>query len=400
MTSNQKKLLSVSLISSLVAIGFHVYLALKYYALMYGALSEKSACNFNSYLNCDAVSASSFSALFNIPMALWGAVTNGILVLLLLLVIFGINENRERAHRYTFLLSLFVALVSVVMGIISILFINNLCLFCVIAYVLSFVTLFGVWKSLDSGSVSEISGDIRLAFSSEKWILGFVVAIPILAFIINNMIRDQHAINDHIVLEKVQQWQGQAGIDFNLETGLVLKSEGSSPIMTIVEFADFRCIHCKHAYPSLHAFTQAHKDVQLIYKYFPLDGTCNPAPAMQGGGDGISCYLAFLSQCSEDLFKKGWDAHHLFFDNQEKIVTMRQREQILNYMCSELKLDCEALKVCADSEATREKIKGTAQEGAVAQVRGTPSVYVNGKLLVGGQTIPVLESTYKKIKEK
>jgi protein-disulfide isomerase len=46
-----------------------------------------------------------------------------------------------------------------------------------------------------------------------------------------------------------------------------------------------------------------------------------------------------------------------------------------------------------------ETIRNMAKEGATAQIRGTPAVFVNNKLLEGGQLVPVLEGAYRSIKK-
>jgi uncharacterized membrane protein len=75
--------LKIALLLTLVAIGIHTYLTLHYYDLNYGAGSADSICNINAKLNCDAVAASSYSTFLKTPLALWGAVTNTMLLILL-----------------------------------------------------------------------------------------------------------------------------------------------------------------------------------------------------------------------------------------------------------------------------------------------------------------------------
>ena len=170
-----------------------------------------------------------------------------------------------------------------------------------------------------------------------------------------------------------------------------------TPVMTIVEFADFRCPHCKHAAPSLHAFAESHPDVQLIFKPFPLDGTCNEA-MKQGGGDGISCAIAAAVICSEKLAKKGWQAHDYFFEQQETLLRSSDITANIEEVATSTGLVLADLQACIKNPETMTEVTALAKEGEKAQIRGTPTIFVNNKLLMNGQMIPVLENAYQSIK--
>ncbi|MNT12779.1 DSBA-like thioredoxin domain protein [compost metagenome] len=58
----------------------------------------------------------------------------------------------------------------------------------------------------------------------------------------------------------------------------------------------------------------------------------------------------------------------------------------------------EDLKTCVNAPETTAVIRAMAKEGATAQIRGTPAVFVNGKVLDKGQAIPILEAVYKSLK--
>ncbi len=85
--------LKVALLTVAIAIGLHIYLALHYYQLNFGLLTSESLCNVNELFNCDNVTASRFSALLGMPIALWGAVTNFILALLIMGWILGWSND-------------------------------------------------------------------------------------------------------------------------------------------------------------------------------------------------------------------------------------------------------------------------------------------------------------------
>ncbi|MFX8778144.1 DsbA family protein, partial [Acinetobacter baumannii] len=89
------------------------------------------------------------------------------------------------------------------------------------------------------------------------------------------------------------------------EKGLI-KSSGdiSKATVTIVEFADFLCPHCKSAATSLDAFINNNPNAKLVFKTFPLDGKCNKG--MQHQGDGVRCQLAAAPVCADQMNQSGW----------------------------------------------------------------------------------------------
>jgi uncharacterized membrane protein/protein-disulfide isomerase len=381
----------VAFFSTLAAVGLHGYLTLKFYNLRFGGVDGASACNLSDLWNCDAVSASDYAQFLGIPMAVWGAVSNLVLAFMLLFTKLGWYENDPRGKRYVFWLATAVAFASVVMGAISLIKLMALCLFCVFAYVLSATALGGTLLWAQPKIFKNLSSDLKALVTSHKGTLATFVAIPAMAWLFNSMFVDNYQMGQVGIFaeEKIIQWKQSPTQNFSNKDGLILFKGSGTPKMEIVEFADFRCPHCKGAYLSLDAFTEAHPDTRLIFKFFPLDGTCNPA--MKGGGDGISCEAAFVTYCAETLFQKGWQVHHYLFENQNQLQKLLTRDQVRNLVCNGLSLDCAPITSCTEKSETREAIQSMAAEGVKAGVLGTPSVYVNGRSLSAGQLLPVLE---------
>ncbi len=398
-TGNKNKYLLLALLSTLVAIGVHIYLTLHFYDVKFGLGEGGSVCNINEVLNCDPVTASKFSSFLVLPIALWGAATNLILFCFLGLTRYNLTQDRAKTSRYAFLLSLTTVIASVVMGTISLVAMKNLCIFCISAYVLSIIVLIGIWLGAEKLSTKNIIDDVKDIFVTDRWVLGFLIAIPVIAFLANLMYLESHGLGDieKIANDKVVYWQSAPQQNFDLSTGLSLQAGTSEPVMTIVEFADFRCPHCKHAVPSLHAFTKSHPDVKLIFKPFPLDGTCNDA--IKGGGDGISCGLAIAVMCAEQINKSGWKAHNYFFDNQIEIIQAQNLKKNLEAVSPVIGVAKDDLKKCVEGPEAKAAVIKMANEGAAAQIQGTPTVFVNGRVLSGGQLLPVLDAAYKSLKK-
>lgn len=399
MNTNKNKFLLLAMIATLVAVGLHIYLTQHFYGIKFGTATGESFCNINAVLNCDAVTASKFSSLFGVPIALWGAFTNLVLLYFIAVTRWNLVEDNEKTSRYAFLISGVTVLASIVMGLISATAMSHLCIFCMAAYAMSLIGFFGIWKGASDLSMQNLLEDIKDIFVTEKWVAGFLIAIPALSFLANLMYLESSGFADiqKAMTERVGYWQAAPVQNFDLSKGLALQKEQVEPIMTIVEFADFRCGHCKHAAPVLHKFTLSHPDVKLIYKSFPLDGTCNEA--MQGGGDGISCGLAASVFCAEKLSQKGWAVHDFIFENQEEITMAQNLDKNLEAISNASGVALGDLKTCSKDPAIMQLISSMAKEGVAAQIRGTPTIFVNGKVLTGGQALPVLEAVYQELKK-
>ena len=396
MKNTQKKWLGLSLILTLIAIGFHFYLAQKYFALKFGMSLGSSSCNINSYLNCDAVTASQYSSFLGRPMALWGLVANALFLIAQLSVFLGWFSQVRRGEIFTFIFSCFIAGASLVMGFISLTQLSKVCLYCAGTYLASWIS-FVILFMIISPKKSEIADFFKTLFTHGKAAIGFAIAIPFFAWILNTAMLEQVGVNQNLepmIQERITAWKAAPMQNFDLKTGLRIGKE-NSPIV-IVEFADFRCPHCKMAYPTLHAFSEAHADVQFIFKIFPLDGTCNPDPTFNGQGDGISCRLAMGVICSENNLKKGWDLHHFIFDEQGEFHSL---DQVDEKLCNYLNTDCATFKQCMNSTETLNELKTMAQEAMAAKITGTPTIFLNGKNLQGAQLLPILESAYSQAHE-
>jgi protein-disulfide isomerase/uncharacterized membrane protein len=382
----------LALFSGFAALATHFYLSKHYFELHLGLSSGAAICNLNNTFNCDAVSASKFSTLFGMPIAIWGLATQIILVLFTLTFGLGLSSDRSRIGRYTFFLSFFIALTSVVMGGISMMFLGTYCLFCMVAYALSFIHLYCSWSLQSASPFSLLGKDIIAAVTNFKWVGLSVASIIPLAFLFNNMFLDHYggSLLKDTIESSFAGWQGAPQNNFTNE-GLVKGPEAAR--MTIVEYADFLCPHCKHAVPGLKVFTESHPNVRMIFKAFPLDGTCNASTEMPKG-DGTRCLLAKTVWCAEKLAKKGWPVYEKIFEQQEEYHGSGKQTELLKALLAENDLDSAAMETCRNSEETHKSIVAQSQEGLNAKIEGTPSIFVNGKFLSRGHLLPVLQRVY------
>ncbi len=379
----------LALLAGFASLAIFFYLGNHYFQLNLGLSSGPAICILNHTFNCDKVTASKYSVLFGIPIAIWGLATQMILILLTLVFTLNFSSDRSRIGRFTLFLSLFVSLVSLIMGSISLFFLSTYCLFCILTYFLNFLHLALIWNLQEKSPFATIQKDLVAAFTTFKWVGISVLSIVPFTLLFNDMFLEHFggALLKDTVESSVSAWQSAPLINFSND-GL---SKGPSDAkMTIVEFADFLCPHCKHAAPSLKVFKDSHPNVRVIFKAFPLDGSCNASSQMPKG-DGTRCVLSKTVFCAEKLAQKGWLFYAEIFERQEEFQASGSASELLKTLTVKNGIDSVTMDNCRKSEETHKNIVAQSQEGLNANIVGTPAIFVNGKLLLRGHLLPVLQ---------
>ena len=394
-----KRRIQLALMGCVLSIGAHLYLTLHYYPLKFGFASGDSLCNLNAKFDCDAVSASSYSALFGIPLAAWGAVFYSVLFLLILMSWLEWSDHPERLRRWTVLLAGTGVGASVVMAGISLSFLQTYCLFCIALYVFSIFIFASVRGLLREPFFANLKEDLPLLWSESRGILFAIAAVPVMAFLTHKIFSQNLGGGQltRLVAESMREWEASPKVDFVAKPSLASGAEASQATLTLSEFADFRCGHCKRASFTLHAFVKAHPDVRFEFYSFPLDGACNDKIQQ---ATGLSCRLASAVYCAEKD-GKGWEMHDLIFAKQETINNFTTTAQIDSLLANEIAitgLNWESVKRCIDQPETTDAIKAQAKQGALANVPGTPTVFGNGRLVTRGSMLPVLQAIHEKAK--
>lgn len=381
MTTSVKTKIAIA--SQALAVITHTYLTNSYYRLKFGMADGKSLCNISDLLNCDAVSVSPFSAILGVPLALGGVLFNAFLLIALL---WFTQFPRPSLQKQIRIFASLLALTSVVMALISTTQLSTYCLFCIFTYIFSFVTLAAVWNL-------EAKGDSKESLfqgSALKWFVAGAVGLPAASLLGHSVIQANLAKGfDQQVKSMIEGWLSRPDSNLNQVEGLNLGIPPESARMLIVEFADFQCIHCKMAAPSVKNFVKSRKDVALIYVPFPLDGQCNPA--IKQAGNGRSCALSASAICANKQ-GKGWEVSDWIFENFGKFELAE-----LTTFVESLGLNMDQFRSCREAPETLESIRKSAKIGEDAGVKGTPTFFVNGRQLQGAQFLPVLEAAHKKI---
>lgn len=380
-------MLLIAIICSGLAVVIHAYLTNSWINLHYGFGGEGSLCNINAIFNCDAVSISSFSHISNIPIAAFGLFANLVLTIFILGYRYG---EKSLSYRMSFYLASASVFTSIAMGIISTLFLKTFCIFCIATYILSFIIFYALKVQEEELNFGLFKEDITEILNTSKSYLFTLLAIPVGAFILtDSMAGERRDQSLSYTLNVVGVWEKATKYDFSSTQESFNYGASSNIKMEIVEFADFYCGHCKNAAHPLHNFAQSREGVSLKFFHFPLDANCNPAIKRPGK----SCKLAYTSFCAEKLSQKGSQVTMYLFDNQGKI----NPSNVIEKVSGNFSIEKNTLESCVNSDETKEIIQQQAKLGTKSGVQGTPSIYINGRLVRGAQMIPVLDALYRYI---
>ena len=159
---------------------------------------------------------------------------------------------------------------------------------------------------------------------------------------------------------------GRPAIDYNKVHNIPI---GNSPVrgnpnapVTIVEFSDFQCPYCSRLQPTLKQVLKEYPDkVKLVFKEFPLSfhkEAKNASKATLAAGEQ----------------GKYWEMHDLVFENYNKLNEEKFKEIALK-----LGLDMDRFMKDYKSNKYDEGIQKDINLGTSIGVRGTPSIFMNGK---------------------
>lgn len=380
------------LISTVISLGLFVYLVVHHYALKIG-IGGNAFCSISETINCDAAATSKFAEIFHIPIALLGAVFQFFLLSVLVFHRFNWIDESIYLKRFLQFVLGFAAVVSIITAFLSFTVVKVICPFCFATYLFSFISLFLGWNLFEATSKSFAFSHY---FGEYKSYLILLALIPATSWIVSGMIQENYGLAElnKLVPEKIAQWKNSPSYSFDPNIGL--NNKVASDKIVLVEFADFRCPHCKTASKTIETFLKGRTDIQFIFKPYPLDGNCN-ANENISKGNGVSCTLAAWTLCAEQMAQKGWPLHHWLFEKQEEINGLRDINTLLPEIESKLQLKASELRTCGESSLTYDLLKKSSAEGVAAQVSGTPTIYLNGKKLGYGHILQVLTAAVNEL---
>ncbi len=146
--------------------------------------------------------------------------------------------------------------------------------------------------------------------------------------------------------------------------------------VTLVEFSDLQCPHCKQAQPTIDKLMGDEKSARLVFQNFPLPSHDWAAKA--------AAYADCISRGSSDAF---WKFLQSVYDAQTDI-TLANADEKLTGLADKAGVKGADIAACAAKPETTGRVQHSIALGASVDVTGTPTLFINGRKIANVSGIP------------
>lgn len=144
------------------------------------------------------------------------------------------------------------------------------------------------------------------------------------------------------------------------------KGAEKAPV-TVTVFSDFQCPYCAKVSPLLDQIVgQYPKEVKVVHKSFPLKSHQFAMPAA----------IAALAAHRQGKF---WEMHDAIFANYASLS-----DEKLSEFAKNLGLDLDQFNKDRNDPRLQQEVEAELESGLKAEVRGTPTIFVNGRRVTSG----------------
>src|SRR5580658_10302923 len=153
-----------------------------------------------------------------------------------------------------------------------------------------------------------------------------------------------------------------------LEKGVTGPAHGpaTAPV-TVVEFSDLQCPHCKDAQPTLDKLMSEDKDVRVIFQNYPLP--------MHDWAAKAAAYADCVSRSSNDAF---WKFISSVYGAQTDITAANADEKLTALADAAGAKGADAA-ACAAKPETTSRVEKSMALGKDLDVDSTPTLFINGR---------------------
>lgn len=132
--------------------------------------------------------------------------------------------------------------------------------------------------------------------------------------------------------------------------------------VTLVEFADYECPHCKRFQPVLRQILDEFKgDVRLYFKHYPLP-------------QHVNARLAAEAAVAAQKQGKFWPFQDKLWENQDGLSPAEMEK-----FGKEVGLDTTKFRADLDDPRTKARVQKDRVDGATLGLSSTPTLYINGR---------------------
>ncbi len=368
-SSSVRRLLLFMVLACLAGVAVSVELT-RIHVLVHTDPTFHSVCAVSEGVNCETVASSPYSVFAGIPVSVWGIFGYALIGVRALAGLRG-KDSAPKTIASLFLLSLFSVATSAVLAVISQTRIQSLCLFCTASYVVSAVLLLLAvlaWRRTRSSFAALFAAEMCALGEKPKGTLAWVV-VP------GTLLMGLYAYLP-------TYWSSPGWDDLpKLPTGTDERGHywigAREPKLTVVEFSDYQCPHCRAAHKAIRAMVAKYPDIRFIHRHFPLDMACNPK--LRRPFHRRACLFAEAAECAgrQGQFWAMNDALYSVQDRQKSVDVDPMQ------LAVRLGLNRVEFKQCLESHQTAARVATDLSDGESHRITGTPTYVVKDRLFVG-----------------
>ena len=144
--------------------------------------------------------------------------------------------------------------------------------------------------------------------------------------------------------------------------------------VTVVEYGDFECPFCGEAYRIVRQLERRYGDrVRFVFRHYPLPD--------------VHPYAQRAAEAAEAAAAQGkfWEMHNYLFEHQPSLAVSD-----LLRSAAALSLDVDRIRTELEGRVSRDRVLADIASGRQSGVSGTPTFFVNGRLMDRGWDLRTL----------
>jgi protein-disulfide isomerase/uncharacterized membrane protein len=340
-----------------------------YYQVQSVGFDQPSFCNFSPTMNCEVVQASAYASLAGLPVSGLGLCFY-IFIFIMALAAWIVPTAAHSIANFGWLMGLGTFLYSAFLAYVSATILRVWCPTCIVMYAVNFL----VWMAWWWGGHVHPARVLSHLSTLWKWSLGFVVVVGVGAVFMLSKSQAMQRVTPAQLKDALYAFQ--RGSVYTLPTDWTNHPMWGNPNakITIVEFSDFECPFCRVAALNFLPTLIDYQDkVRLVFVNYPLDQSCNKNVQMPMHQHACQAAVGAMCAYSQGQF---WGFSEELFRNQRRI----SREVMLQ-LAEKHRLDLPKFTQCLDAQESLPMVTRDIDIGEAAQVRATPSIFVNGRQL-------------------
>src|SRR5215472_15609147 len=153
------------------------------------------------------------------------------------------------------------------------------------------------------------------------------------------------------------------------------KGPANAPV-TIVEFSDLQCPHCKEAQPVIEKLLADEPNARFIFQQYPLP--------MHNWAEKAAGYADCVGRGSKDAF---WKFVQGTYEDQANITESNANEK-LTAIADKSGVKGADIAACAAKSDTKARIDKSLALGQAVGVTGTPTLFINGRRIANVSGTP------------